>query len=281
MNNTIATPAPSATISSRLSPEQLDAYHREGYIVYDKNVLQPAKFQKLKAYFESLLAALPEGERPEAMDMPHLIHPELFKWLFDDEILDLVEPIVGRDIALFATGFICKPKGDGRRVPWHEDSAYWKTMLVPMEVATIWLAIDPSTTENGCMYVIPRTHEGPKKGFSDYDPVDITKNVFPTEIVENQRDASKAVPCILQPNRASLHDARLMHGSAPNTSNIRRCGYTMRFMSTKCRLTDEARAWHKIYLARGRDLAGQEYADPSKTYPELIALRAKIGKKGH
>ena len=33
----------------------MEACHREGYIVYDKDVLQPAKFEKLKGFFEGLV----------------------------------------------------------------------------------------------------------------------------------------------------------------------------------------------------------------------------------
>jgi len=47
------------------------------------------------------------------MDVPHFVDTKLFEWLFSDEVLDLVEPIIGPDIALFSSHFICKPKGMG------------------------------------------------------------------------------------------------------------------------------------------------------------------------
>jgi len=265
----------------RLSTSQVATYHDQGFLIYPEAIFPEAKFQKLKQHFDVLLAELPDGKRPEAMDVPHFADSALFEWLFADEILDLVEPLTGPDIALFSSHFICKPKGEGRRVPWHEDSAYWKGMVEPMEIVTVWLAIDPSTRENGCMYVIPRTHREAQKGFSDYDPVDLATNVFNAEITKSQRDVSKAVPCELQPNHASLHDGRIMHGSEPNTSGIRRCGYTMRYMSSACRLAEKHREFHQIYLARGRDLAGQAYADPTENAQWLIDKRAQYGKKGH
>lgn len=275
------TTSPITSASPRLSPEQVATFRSEGLLIYPDKVLPDHKFTKLKQHFEALLAALPEGTRPESMDVPHFADTALFEWLFADEILDLVEPITGPDIALFSSHFICKPKGDGRRVPWHEDSAYWKGMVDKMEIVTVWLAIDPSTKENGCMYVIPRSHREGRKGFSDYDAVDTSKNVFPTEVVKAQRDETLAIACELQPNHASLHDGRVIHGSEPNTSNIRRCGYTMRYMSSSCRLSEKQRDYHQIYLARGRDLAGQEYADPTVNYQSKIDLRAKHGRKGH
>jgi Phytanoyl-CoA dioxygenase (PhyH) len=270
-----------ATKKPRLDAEQLEQYRREGYLLYKQNVFAPEKFDRLKAHFERLLAELPPDKRPEAMDVPHFTDTKLFEWLFDDDVLDLVEPILGPDIALFSSHFICKPKGDGRRVPWHEDSAYWNTMISPMEVVTVWLAIDESTPKNGCMYVIPHTHNTGRKGFSDYDQVDPMKNVFKTEVTPRQRDESKAVPCILEPNQCSLHDGRLMHGSPPNNSDKRRCGYTMRYIASSTRLSDDAREYHQIYLARGRDLAGQGFADPTKKYDDFYSQRIAKGRKGH
>jgi chlorinating enzyme len=273
MSTTLAKP--------RLTSEQVESYRDTGYLIYREPVFSPEKFAGLKKCFEDLLNALPEGERPEGMDVPHFSHPELLKWLCDDDVLDLIEPVLGPDIALFSSHFICKPKGDGKRVPWHEDSNYWKGMLTPMEVCTVWLAIDPSTRENGCMKVIPHTHNTGRHGFSDYSPVDGTKNVFGNEIVKNQRDVSKAVAIELQPNQASLHDGRIIHGSDPNTSSLRRCGYTMRYFSTRTRFHHEDHPYHRIYLARGRDHAGNRYADPAVVDHAVIAQRARRFKSGH
>ena len=218
----------------------------------------------------------PADVRPEAMDVPHLTDPKLFDWLLSDEVSDLVEPLIGPDIALFAGHFICKPKGDGRRVPWHENSFYWRSIISPIEVVTVWLAIDPSTRENGAMRVIPRS----LGGNSEHESVDQNKNVLPWEATKQREDDPAAVTIELEPNHASLHDGRLMHGSPPNTSPIRRCGYTMRYMPTSVKLDDAASSWHNIYLARGRDHAGNRYGDPTKCYEDLARFRRRTAK-GH
>jgi hypothetical protein len=257
----------------RLTQRQIEAYRRDGYLIYDKPVLPQEKFLGLKNCFEKILADLPADERPEAMDVPHFMHPELFEWAFHDAILGLVEPIIGPDIALFSTHFICKPSGNGRRVPWHEDSAYWKSQIDPMEVVTLWLALDPSLKENGCMMVIPNTHRTGQRGFSEYSNVDPAKNVFGQEIVQEQRDDSRRVYVELQPNHCSLHDARVQHGSEPNRSMLRRCGWTLRFTSTAVKFAD-FKGMHQVYLGRGRDLCGNTSAVPTKAYPEVMAARA-------
>jgi ectoine hydroxylase-related dioxygenase (phytanoyl-CoA dioxygenase family) len=261
-------------VRSRLSSQQVDFYNQEGYLIYKEPVLESSKFGCLRNCFEEILANLDASERPEAMDVPHFVFPELFQWAFDPGVLSLVEPILGPDLALFSTHFICKPVGNGKRVPWHEDSAYWKGLIEPMNVCTVWLAIDPSTRANGCMMVIPRTHLTGYKGFSEYDDVDATQNVFSTEIKPVLRDDSKRVYIELAPNECSLHDARVMHGSEPNFSQIRRCGWTLRFCSTAVKFNQERfDGAHQVYLAKGKDIAGNAYAEPTRSYPEVMAKR--------
>jgi len=272
----------------RLTTEQVEKFNLEGYLLPKEPVFSQSEFDALRAHFEEKIANLPPDIRPESMDVPHFMDIELFRWAMSDAVLDLVEPIIGSDIALFSTHFICKPKGDGKRVPWHEDSAYWKSMVAwsddekaPTDIVTVWLAVDPSALVNGCMKVIPRTHAEGQKGFSDYVDVDTSKNVFHLEIDPMQRREELAVPCILEAGQCSLHDARLMHGSDPNTSDIRRCGYTMRFMGTNVKLNPEVENYHHIYLARGKDKAGNNYADPTEIYPAKAKYREINRKRMH
>jgi hypothetical protein len=262
----------------KLSAADVAEYRRNGYLIHRQPLFPEEKFRGLQNCFETILAASPGDVRPEGLDVPHFGYPALFEWLFSDEVLNLVQPLLGPDIALFSSHFICKPRGNGKRVPWHEDSSYWKGMLDPMEVVTVWLAIDPSTRANGCMQVIPATFHG----FSDYEPVDPDKNVFSTEIVRHQRDEARAVALELEPNQASLHDGRIMHGSEPNTSAIRRCGYTMRYISTRTKFNHAKYGeFHTIFLARGRDHAGNVYGDPTVVHEDLLRSRTKHGKSGH
>jgi hypothetical protein len=263
----------------RLTAAEVARYGADGYLLVDGPVLPPSRFASLTAHFEELLAALPPGARPEDMDVPHLLDPALFDWLLDDDVLALVTPILGPDVALFSSHFICKPAGDGKRVPWHQDSFYWKHMLSPCEVATVWLAIDRSDAGNGAMRVIPRTHAAPELA---YEPVDLATNTFPKEIKRQLLRQDEAVTLELEPNHASLHAAGLVHGSEANHSARRRCGLTIRFVSTRTRFQHETCGqYHQLYLARGRDHAGNVYGDPRRAYPELAAARAGRVRRGH
>jgi ectoine hydroxylase-related dioxygenase (phytanoyl-CoA dioxygenase family) len=105
------------------------------------------------------------------------------------------------------------------------------------------------------MRVIPGTHHN---GFSEYRPTDKTTQTFHAEIIDVDED--KAVDFELARGEFSLHDGRIMHGAKPNTSPIRRTGYTMRYFPASVKvLPVEQNAGWKIWLARGTDSAGNVY----------------------
>ncbi|PCJ62089.1 MAG: phytanoyl-CoA dioxygenase [Planctomycetota bacterium] len=248
----------------RLSDKDVKKYYEDGFFCFNKPVLSYEKYLKLKSHFEGMLSSLNKDMRPESMDRPHIRDAALFEWLFADEILDLVEPILGPDIVLYSSHFICKPAKNGMRVPWHEDSSYWGSRLTPMEVVTVWLAMDDSNEKNGCMRVIPGTHQN---GYSNYENVIEVDgpNVFSNEIVDRENFDRLNVPLILKENEASLHDGKIIHGSDANSSQQRRCGFTMRYISAQTKITEDD---FELYLARGNSHGKASYLEPGLTYKD-------------
>jgi ectoine hydroxylase-related dioxygenase (phytanoyl-CoA dioxygenase family) len=170
-------------------------------------------------------------------------------------VLDLVEPVIGPDIALWSSHFLSKDPFTGKPTPWHEDSAYWQGRLSAYDrIVTVWLALTRSDCENGCVRVIPGTHNA---GFSEYEATG-RERFFATQI-KGEVDESSAIDFELGPGECSLHDGRIIHGARANTSPHRRTGYTMRYFSAAIRVIPEANPGHRIWLARGRDLAGNAY----------------------
>ena len=139
-------------------------------------------------------------------------------------------------------------------MPWHTDGAYWGKRLWPMNVITLWLAVDPSTTENGCMKVISGSHRVLADSMANYVPVEGEKQVFSTRLKPEFIDLSKEVSLELAVGECHFHDAWTIHGSNPNVSEKRRCGYTMRYMPADVRYYGEERWPHHLYLVRGQDL---------------------------
>ena len=237
-----------------LAPDQLTSYQRDGYLVPQTPLFPPGDFERLQAIFEEDLAQYGEDK----LDGIHFHDARLLEFLLSDVVLDIVEPLVGSDIGLWSSHFICKPPKIGKATPWHEDSAYWDGRVSTMEgICTVWLALDEVTSENGCMKVIPGTHRS--QASREYQPVDGDAHVFESEIKPEQVDASEAVELLLSPNEYSVHDARIVHGAEANTSDRRRAGYTMRYFPTTTQVYPAQNVGHRIWLARGRDRAGNRY----------------------
>lgn len=240
-----------------LNEQEVKFYEENGYYLYKKPLFSADKMKELTGIFEEHLAQ--KGSKlSDELDTPHFDDERLLKFLMSDEVLDLVEPIIGPNIGLWSSHFISKEPLQGRATPWHEDSAYWKGRISSYDkIVTVWLALDRSWEENGCMRVIPGTHNG---GFSEYEEVDASNNLFATR-VKGLDDDERAVYFELEPGECSLHDSRIIHGAKANTSPYRRCGYTMRYFSTEACIIPEKNATHKVWLARGKDIAGNPFVN--------------------
>ncbi len=243
--------------NARLTSKEVDDYWKNGYLLYRKQLFNKEKMDELSAIFEEQWELVGRKLNSE-LDTPHFRDERLLKFLLADEVLDLVEPVIGPNIGLWSSHFISKEPLVGKQTPWHEDSAYWKGRMDRYDkIVTIWLAIDRSNKENGCMRVIPGTH---LNGFSEYGSVSENENIFNLEIKE-KIDESKAVYFELEPGECSLHDSRIIHGAQSNRSPYRRCGYTMRYFSTETKVIPEKNPDFKIWLARGKNIAGSRFVN--------------------
>lgn len=242
----------------QVTPEQVAFFRNEGYQKLGR-IFTRAEMDTLRTHVDEMIAALPSDKRPEEMDVPHFQDPRLFRYLADPRVLDVIEAFIGPDIVLWSSHFIAKPRGDGKAVPWHTDGAYWNKRLEPMDVITLWLAVDESTVENGCMRVIPGSHRDIRAAIESYEAVDGSRNVFSTRIKPEMMDESKAVNLELAVGECHFHDAWTIHGSNPNHSTKRRCGYTMRYMPANVihhERSDFKHGKHHVYLLRGEDRTG-------------------------
>ena len=269
------------TMAQRLSHPQVQFYREQGYLLFDEPVFPPQRFAALNEHIEPRLAAWTEalGKPLDLIDWPHFIDPKLNEWLLADEVLDLVEPLIGPDIALFASSFITKSPLAARPAPWHEDASYWGGLADRIEGCTLWLALDRSVVENGCMRIVPGSHRERNRAHTPVD--DRSRMLLNLQVDPESFDESQAVDCILEPNTCSLHDAYTIHGSRVNRGEMRRCGFQMRYVPT----TVKALNGHRMCLARGRDHAGNVYGDPTRVNERRLAnnpqkqLMARISRE--
>lgn len=218
-------------------------YDADGYAVF-RNVIDSGLIATASAHVEWL-----QGRHPELRG-EHLGHelvgddPFWLRLVSDDRLLDIAEQFIGPNIALFASHYISKPPFAGQAVLWHQDGSYWP--LEPMDVVTLWLSVDHSTPENGCVRVIPGSH---RMELHDLRAVTEVDNVLGSETAA-QVDESAAVDIILRPGDVEVHHPNILHASNANVSPYRRCGLTIRYIPSSTKVITEE-PWPCLFLLRG------------------------------
>jgi phytanoyl-CoA hydroxylase len=232
-------------------------YEHDGYTVF-RDVLAADVVGEAGRHVDWLLANNP-GVRPEQLHHKLMQgDPFLHRLAGDEHLLDIAEQFIGPNIALFAAHYISKPPFDGQAVLWHQDGSFWP--LDPMEVVTLWLAVDNSTVENGCLRVIPGTQELDLQELQQSHGMD----VLGRRIAEDLVDESGAVDVLLRAGDVSVHHPNVIHGSNANTSPRRRAGLTLRYIPAGTRITEPS--WPFTYLLRGEAVPGINRYTPPPLY---------------
>ena len=210
-----------------LTPQQLDFYRREGYLVAD-DVLDVSELGRLHAAMNELLAGAlgvsdhtalydledmhrPEQPRVRRLKLPHQHHPAFRDLIRSPKLLSLITSILGPSVRMHTSKLNLKSAEYGSPVEWHQDWAFYPH--TNDDVLAVGVLLDDFTPGNGPMMVVPGTHFGPihshhQGGFfvGAIDPRDIGAEI------------GLAVPLIAKAGSITLHHARLIHGSALNTS---------------------------------------------------------------
>ena len=84
------------------------------------------------------------------MHMLHRVDPTMEDAMLHPRVLDVLECLVGPDVACLQSMAFFNPPGQGGQ-GWHQDSAYITTY--PDTLIGSWLALDRADTETGCLYV--------------------------------------------------------------------------------------------------------------------------------
>ncbi|HYF58173.1 MAG TPA: phytanoyl-CoA dioxygenase family protein [Burkholderiaceae bacterium] len=216
-----------------LAPDEVDRYHREGWIVPSFR-LPEDRVERLRATLDRLIRENP-GVRPERLVSVHIegrnaegVHgsADFLELARDPGLVDRVAQLIGDDVILWGCQVFCKPGGDGMEVPWHQDGHYWP--IRPLATCTVWIALDASTVENGCLRVIPGSHR--ERRLLPHLKEDRDDVVLNQRTEDGAFDPSTAVDIELEPGQMSMHDVHMIHGSAPNRSPRRRAGVAIRYM---------------------------------------------------
>ena len=251
-----------------LTETQVRRYHEDGFVIPDFRMPRRV-LCSIRERHARLLARHPEFRNY----CPALLHfdPGFAEYCRTPGLLDLVEQLIGPDLALWNMSFFAKPAFDGQATPWHQDGHYWA--IRPLATCSVWVAVDDSHRTNGCLRVIPGSHRARRlRSHRDNPSPDLTLD---QELLPDEFDAGEAVDLRLEAGRISLHDVYLAHGSEANRSPHPRRGMTMRIMPTTS-VYDRGlanamyregepvnQAHNPLLLLRGRDRSGKNDFSPA------------------
>lgn len=133
----------------------------------------------------------------------------------DSRLLSLIEDLVKPGIALFSAKLISKGPHEPNNVcHWHQDEAYWHIYSESERRMSIWLPLQDTTKENGCLRVIPGTH---KKGIIPHEPRSSRDHgACRLSFLPGERELPNTVYCEIPAGSAVLFSNKLCHSSLGN-----------------------------------------------------------------
>ena len=165
MGTTMA-PAPINTnlfVPRVLSPEEIAAYRRDGYLTSGPVLTQHGlelirkecmyAWEKTKAGFDAGKSWL------ENTLLPNIHHQSkaVRDYYFEGPMVEVVSQVVGPNVKGATSQLTFKLRGNTKPVQWHQDNGYGQ--LEPYNAISCLTALDDVDQANGCLWIIPGSHQ--------------------------------------------------------------------------------------------------------------------------
>ncbi len=146
---------------------------------------------------------------------PRMIHMHRWDqvsldWLTDSRLNTVMTAVLGEEPYAVQTMLYFKPAG-ARGQALHQDQSYLN--VKPGTCMAAWMALDPCDEENGCLQVVPGTHEIPVLCTEEADV-----NESFTDVTVPLPEGKEPVPVVMNPGDVLFFNGQLVHGSFPNSS---------------------------------------------------------------
>lgn len=229
-----------------VTPEERAAFRRDGY-VHLPGVLRPDELARVEEVVERFITKEIPVPGRDYCDMagdydrsheeyaivnvmlPRRYHPEWQGNLFERRAASIAEQLQGPGLEVDYDQILDKNPGREDAVfGWHQDMAYW-IETPDMRTATLWLAIDDSTEENGCMRFVPGSHA--EAALRPHHPLHGDRGESHALVTELDPSRDRVRPVPIARGDVTVHDERVVHGSGGNRSDGRRRAYVLAFRS--------------------------------------------------
>lgn len=153
-----------------------EKFLKDGYVVVERLVNQP-ELKKLQSLCDKLLTNQIDASKHRhdlggfleqkvkgkenicQIMWPSLYEEGLREGSIYDKTIQLIRYILGEDMEVDFDMLIAKDAGTDTVTPIHQDESYWPD-LPDKRAVTVWIAMDESTLDNGCLWFTPGSHHG-------------------------------------------------------------------------------------------------------------------------
>ena len=208
---------------SPLTPEQIQHYHDEGYVILGR-VLDDATLDALRGEEAKFREAPPVGPNELTIFRSQVCHysQPVRELCVGGPHLPLVQQLIGApNIAFWFNQFVTKlpDAASGKsEFPWHQDNGY--VSLEPATNVTVWIALDDVNIENGCVWVMPRSH---KQGLLPHGSKSAESWHLEVSV------EGDGLPAILRAGEAVAFSGLTLHRSKLNFTNQPRRAFFMEY----------------------------------------------------
>jgi phytanoyl-CoA hydroxylase len=149
---------------------------------------------------------------------PRMIHMHRWdelslQWMIDARLRDWMTTLLGIEPLAVQTMLYFKPAG-ARGQALHQDQYYLQVQ--PGTCIAAWLALDACDEENGCLQIVPGTHNLP---LLCTEEADVTQSF--TDVTVPIPEGMETKPIVMEAGDVLFFNGQLIHGSFPNRSKDR------------------------------------------------------------
>ena len=262
-------------MASLFTPEQRAAYERDGFVLI-RSLFDTEEIGLLRGAIETdpqLHASLYDRNDAsgKATRMATWNHPGDSVYGLaarSHRVVDTMEEMLGGEVYHYHSKLTAKEPRDGGAWEWHQDYGYWyHNGCVFPYMASVMVALDKTTRENGCLQVIRGSHHA---GRVEHGVLPGQQVGADPRRVEEMLKNLELVYAEMEPGDGLFFHANVMHRSDQNRSENRR--WTVLFCYNAARNNPYLEHHHPQYTPLHKvdddaiKAAGIKHADSSDDY---------------
>lgn len=235
-----------------ITPDEIEQYHEKGYLILN-DVLTDEEVASLEPWFDHFITgkepnmgrdfcdmSQPYGTPIEEFKLVNAMLPSTYRPEFAGNVfIQLSQSIAdqlyqnGKAAIDYEQFLAKKPQKAQAEFAMHQDLGYWPKTNNTW-TATFSLALNDADVENGCLQVVPGSNKEPElrqhrpKVYNDTNNDVVNRDESHTLVID-MKETDEIIYLPVKRGSITIHDERIVHGSAGNHTNDWRKTYIIAY----------------------------------------------------